>query len=633
MSISDSGAGSASTAAATAEPEQRIAYLDKALWNRLASAGSPQEMAEFWLKLQCSMIDDVAHAVLYRCSDERGTLLPAAFWFGASDQRSNALLKTAQRAITEGKGVVSGHHTDAAGRVGHYCSSAYPFILDGKSWGAVALEVADRSEEQLRAVMRQLQWGAAWIEAKLRQQQASAGDQRRAQSIVALDLVGLLLDEQGYAASAQALVTELAVRVECDLVALGAAAEGPNRVTALSHSAEFGKQMNLSRALAAAMDEACDQKAAVLVPVGDTQDYRITLAHETLSRLLDDAVILTIPLLQRDRPVGALLFQRAHGRAFDQAGIDLCDALAAVAGPILEQKRRDDRHLLAKTGDSLRTQLQRLLGPDFIGRKIALITIALVVATFALLEDRYRISAPARIEGRVQRALVAPFDGYIATQTARAGDQVKKGEVLATLDSRDLRLEHTRWITTRAQRIAEYDQRIAEHDRAGANIAKAQIEQAEAHVALLDEQLKRTELVAAFDGIIVSGDLSQSIGAAVNRGDELFRIAPLDSYRVMLEVDEAQVLDIEPGQQGQLKVAALLDQTLPYTIKLTTPISEARDGRNFFRVEAELDSANGQLRPGMAGVAKTEIESRLLIRIWSQDLLDWIRLKLWAWWP
>ena len=189
MSVSDSGAGSASTAAATAEPEQRIAYLDKALWNRLASAGSPQEMAEFWLKLQCSMIDDVAHAVLYRCSDERGTLLPAAFWFGASDQRSNALLKTAQRAITEGKGVVSGHRTDAAGRAGHYCCSAYPFILDGKSWGAVALEVADRSEEQLRAVMRQLQWGAAWIEVKLRQQQASAGDQRRAQSIVALDLI------------------------------------------------------------------------------------------------------------------------------------------------------------------------------------------------------------------------------------------------------------------------------------------------------------------------------------------------------------------------------------------------------------------------------------------------------------
>ena len=252
---------------------------------------------------------------------------------------------------------------------------------------------------------------------------------------------------------------------------------------------------------------------------------------------------------------------------------------------------------------------------------------------FAFYKDDYRVTADARVEGRIQRVLVAPFDGYIASQAARAGDQVSSGTVLATLDDRDLSLEHLRWTTTRQQRQAEYDQALANRDRAGINIVRAQIQQAEAQIALIEEQLARTRLVAAFDGVIVAGDLSQSVGSAVKRGEELFRIAPLDSYRVILEVDESRVTEIAPGQKGELKVAALLDRTLPYTIERITPITEAREGRNVFRVEAVLDERSEGLRPGMEGVAKTDAGRRLLIQIWTQELLHWLRLKLWAWWP
>ena len=165
------------------------------------------------------------------------------------------------------------------------------------------------------------------------------------------------------------------------------------------------------------------------------------------------------------------------------------------------------------------------------------------------------------------------------------------------------------------------------------NIIKAQIQQAEAQITLIEEQLKRTKLIAAFDGVVLAGDLSQAIGSAVKRGDELFRIAPLEAYRVILEVDETRVTEIAPGQRGILKVVSLLDETLPYTVERITPITEARDGRNVFRVEAALDHQSETLRPGMEGVAKTEAGQRLLIRIWTQELLDWLRLKLWAWWP
>ena len=57
----------------------------------------------------------------------------------------------------------------------------------------------------------------------------------------------------------------------------------------------------------------------------------------------------------------------------------------------------------------------------------------------------------------------------------------------------------------------------------------AQINQAEAQLALAEEKLARATLVAPFDGIVVSGDLSQQLGTPVEQGKLLFEIAPLEA--------------------------------------------------------------------------------------------------------
>ena len=69
------------------------------------------------------------------------------------------------------------------------------------------------------------------------------------------------------------------------------------------------------------------------------------------------------------------------------------------------------------------------------------------------------------------------------------------------------------------------------------------------------------------------------------------------------------------------------------TLAKITPVSTARDGRNFFRVEARLDEPSQRLRPGMEGVSKITVGSRRLIWIWTHRLVDWVRLWAWSWWP
>ena len=58
---------------------------------------------------------------------------------------------------------------------------------------------------------------------------------------------------------------------------------------------------------------------------------------------------------------------------------------------------------------------------------------------------------------------------------------------------------------------------MAQHERAESRIIRSKRDQAAAQLALLNEQLAHTRITAPFDGLIVSGDLSQSLGAPVER--------------------------------------------------------------------------------------------------------------------
>jgi len=423
------------------------------------------------------------------------------------------------------------------------------------------------------------------------------------------------------------------VRLDCDQVSIGFVDKDRTVVSAVSHASDFGDRMNLIRDIGAAMDEAIDQEAIVLYPVREDWDYRVTRVHEALATTHQIGSILTVPLHAGGEVFGGLCFERLPGENFDEQTVELCDAVASVIGPMLAEKKQNDRSVLLKLRDSIQEQVRRFIGPEYFGRKLAAIIVGMVVLFFSIVTGDYRVTSPAVLEGLVQRTIAAPFQGYVSSQEVRAGAIVEKGQVLATLDDRDLALERLRWSTTHRQRLAEYDRALAARERAEANIIRAQIDQAVAQIAILDEQLARTRITAPFDGIIVTGDLSQSVGTTVDRGQELFKIAPLEAYRVILEVDESDMEDIRHGQTGALRITSVPDEQLTYTVERITPIAEQGEGRNYFRVEATLQQGSEVVRPGMSGIAKTDVEERLLIHIWTDKAFDWVRLAMWKWLP
>ena len=603
-----------------------FAFLDHALWKQFHGASNPESRAQAWLALQCRFIDGATRGVVVVGEPDVGPYAPLAFWPGEEAHDAD-LAAAAESAIAERQSVVHGDPNQS----GSACV-AHPFLIDGRLCGVVAVSLSGSAAEMRRAI-RQLQWGSGWLEAMWRREQHVDDAEFRERTAVAFDMVAAVLEHNEFRDACHALVTELAVRMKCDQVSVGFVTRDHCDVVAVSHASKFGSQMNLIRSIGVAMDEAIDQRAIVLYPDDEDWDYRVTREHAELAAANSLGAVLTIPLHAEDSMVGALTFERGRGQHFDDAAVEMCDAVASVVGPILEEKRLNDRNILVKLRESVATQGRRLIGPDYFGRKLVLGTLALLALVFSFATGDYRVTSPAVLEGLVQRSIVAPFEGYLASQGVRAGETVDEGQVLATLDDRDLALERLRWFTTHRQRLAEYDRALAERNRAEANIIRAQIDQAAAQMQLLDEQLARTRITAPFDGIIISGDLSQAVGATVERGEELFKLTPLNAYRVILEVDESDIESLAIGQTGMLRISSIPEEPLQYTVERMTPISEQGEGRNFYRVEARLDAPIEAIRPGMKGVAKTYVEERLLIQIWTEKLSDWIRLKVWKWLP
>ena len=627
-------AGSTISEGVAASPHSSELEHEDALWKTFAEARTADMFCRQWLALQCTMISEIKGGVVFFGPPDRGPFQPVASW---PDSHANLthLTPIAQQTFAKRHELLIKIKPDTLGQrsIGERYVVGSPIQVRGVLRGAIVLEGAFGSDERALAVTRQLRLGAALLEI------LSAGDAlaeetaTRARLQQALDLVASTLSEKRSYAAALSFVTALATQLQCERSSLGFRVGGRVRLYALSHSAVFKSQTNLVRGITDAMEEAIDQRATIILPAETSPSGCVTRAHEALAKVSGAGVLCTIPLESEGTCIGALTLERPVDRPFDPETRQLCQSVCAVVGPILDLHRRNDRWLVAKAWESVRSYGIRLFGPRHVMTKFGTIMVTGLLAFGLLAQGAYRVSAKTVVEPVVQQAATVPFDSYIKEAPARAGDAVRAGQLLCLLDDRQLRLEYLKTASRLEELWKQYHKAMADREAAKGEILTAQMKQVRAELGLLKDQLDLTQITAPFDGIIVTGDLSQSLGAPVEKGKVLYEIAPLDRYRLVLEVDERDIADLAVGQHGMLLLAAFPNDGLTLTVESVTPVSTARDGQNFFRVEARLDEPHAGLRPGMEGAGKIEIEPRRLIWIWTHQIVDWFRLAVWSWMP
>jgi len=620
--------------ASPASRERASSTADEgAAWKNLGEAKTVEAFGQAWITLVCRTFAGLRRAALLLDHPDHARFEPIAHWAtDAATDDIKVFVTTLEPLIAVAierrrpalEGVADGDQEPASERT----LLGFPLIFAGDLHGVVLIEAVPQDTLSARRMVRHIEWSSGWVEAFMRrtmqQQSSSLGDK----ATFLVQSVETVIAERRHVDAARAFIGILTHRFGCSHGAVGENRRKRMRLVALSQTALFDRKSRLSKAFEAAGDEAADQATALVAP-GAGDGAFVLVAQSALSHALDDAYVLTVPLVVRADVVGAVTLVR-RASAFAQEEIDLIDALCAAVAPILLDKAATDRALPMIAYDRAREFLEKLIGPRHLGLKLGAAAFLAAAGFLVVAKDEYRIRARAEVQGEVRRILPAPFEGYIKSQSARAGDVVQEGTVIAELQDNDLVLDRLRHLSQKRQYQFERDKALAKRDLAQINIAQAQIDQADADIELADQMLSRAQIKVPFDSVVVSGDLSQSVGRPVSRGDVLFEIAPLDRYRVTLVVPETDIRLVELGQKGELLLSAFPDQTIPFEIKSITPISRASDGVNGFEVIGGLLGRNERIRPAMEGLAKIDAGERSLFWIWTHAFASWLRIKIWS---
>jgi hypothetical protein len=462
--------------------------------------------------------------------------------------------------------------------------------------------------------------------------QGQAEDRQRAATV--LELLGLIHRHSRFENSATEFVSELSQKLHAERVSIGFIKDGHTKLCAISNIATLKNSAVLSRDLALAMDEAIDQASTVTFPQPKGTEPRVTLAHERFSTRHESINLVTVPILIDEDGhrslVGAITAEYKNDADASSQNIDLLEQLATVLGPVLDNKRRASASIANLFSVGLNGKGKNLL-KKYNPKLIAGTVVAGLLLLLCFLPIQHRVTATARLEGSTQRVMSAAIDGYIAAVHARPGVRIKQGQALLDLDDRDLQLERRKLEAEYSQTERKYGDALVKEDQSQIAIQQAKLSQIKAQVATVDDQLGRIKVTAPFDGVVLSGDQSQSLGAPVKRGDVLMTVAPSNLYRLVIEVDERDIALLNLKQTGQLVLSALSDKSLDIEVARITPVAVVKDGLNVFEVEAQLKTNDPLVQPGLEGVAKIETGSRALVAVLTNRLRQWISVSLWKW--
>lgn len=581
-----------------------------------------------WLKQQQQLIAHCTAALLVQLADDGKPRLIAQH--PETDSSSFVANPATVLAIKE---VLLKQRLHLAPQSPEQMLLAQPVMHQGKLWGAVILQLSTSDKKDIPNSLKLLQQGMIWLQFLLTQQELPATTiteplaSENPQAAQLLQMMSSLLKENSLQETAISLVNFLATQLQAPRVALGLQTKTGIDLTAVSFSANFDKRTSAMQMLSDAMDEAADQHTHIHFDGTTTDTTIIQRCHENLLKQQQLAVVDSFLLRKDSQIIGVITLEHKHAKLATEQSNFLQAALLMVRD-LIALKQAGENNIRQQIKSHTHNTLKRWFGENkFTGKLIG--AAALLAICLLFFPADYWVASDASLQSTYKYLVVAPQEGYLASIKVRPGYQVKKGDALAQLNDEDLRLERRKLFSMLQQSQQEYDSALANANRAQAAIANEKVEQATSQLQLIEQQQSRTQLLAPSDGIITSDDISQSLGAPIKQGQILFEISASQGYLVQLWVDERDITYFKIGQAGKIKLTSIPNDTFEVTVKSISPISEIREGKNYFRVEAKLNRESDLLRPGMTGSGKVLAGSELLGWIWFHDIWYWLRLKLW----
>jgi membrane fusion protein, multidrug efflux system len=266
----------------------------------------------------------------------------------------------------------------------------------------------------------------------------------------------------------------------------------------------------------------------------------------------------------------------------------------------------------------------------FISRKgetdaLAKETDAIAIPTVAVVQPTKgpgseELVLPGNLLAFEESPIFARTNGYLLKWYTDIGTHVKKGELLAKIDTPEVDQELSQAKATREQQKAALDlakisadrwanlrktdsvsQQEADQQSSGYQQAIANLSAADANVRRLEELESFKNVYAPFDGVITRRlvDPGALINAGSASGQQMFNIARVDPLRVYVSVPQSYSPMMKPGVKAVVTLQELPGQKFSGTVVRT---AEAIDtGTRTLNTEVDVPNKDGKLLPGSFG--------------------------------
>ena len=460
------------------------------------------------------------------------------------------------------------------------------------------------------------------------------GDKRTAllakrQSIV-LQVLADFSSESSLDGGLMAAANSIKSHLQCTRVSFGLCRNSRTRVAAISQQADVNAGTAETQLLAAAMQETSERDDMIDLS-GFSSGEGALQAHRLLGAGRPERQIVSIPVCHEGHCLGVICLERDSTINMSSLTLQLIRNLADILAPLIATRLGSERSLPRHALESFLTASGVTFSARHMKFKIIIVLLLCLVSAASVVQMTDKIKATAELVPLERRIISAPRDGYIESVETGAGDSVAQGDVLLRLDAGELRVEQSRWQSELSGISSELRSAMAARDRRQMAMLGAESAKGEAQLQLVETQLRRSTVKAPVSGIIVSGDLSQMIGAPVQRGQTLMELAPPEGYEAYLMVDEKDIHRISVADTGFLSLKSLPGERIGFSVSAIHPIGVAESGSNRFRVQADLQGTDAALLPGQTGIGKIEVGSASILWILTHEFSDWFRQKRWEW--
>jgi RND family efflux transporter MFP subunit len=240
------------------------------------------------------------------------------------------------------------------------------------------------------------------------------------------------------------------------------------------------------------------------------------------------------------------------------------------------------------------------------------------------------VTASGSLEAANSAIISTRMMGWIKHVHVDAGQRVKKGDPLVSIDDTDLRarkaqaeagiaeakavLANAETMVARFERLyaddsvskAQLDEVTTGRDRAAAGLAmaKAALREVNVHLGYLD-------IVAPSDGLVARRMVDP--GDMANPGMPLLVLEQPTQMKVVAHVGEKDVSTVSAGAQVSVDVTSLPDAVFATTIDRVVPT--ANPGSHTYDVEAQLENPEGRLKSGMFARMSIPVGTRSAILV------------------